>query len=369
MSGVVNSTYTTGTGSLIGPQMNAFVQSVLTITYLRSFVGATGMSIMLAGATAPGDGGAGLYYWSLGNYTDNTTTVIVPSGANGVGAWLLAPISTASGSSTINGSLTVTGATALQSLSATSGTFSTTLAVTGAATLAGTLAVTGAATYSASGIALTVVNIASIGTLNLINPLTTMFGGTGLNASAAPNGTLLIGNTAGFSLATLTGTVNNLLVANGNGSITLKSSANQIPGTATNDNASAGNLGEYISSSVASGAAVPLTTGMAADITAIALTAGDWDVRGSVNYVSGGSTVVTVITGWTSTTSATAPTFPNGGGEGGWNGSVTGAALIVAIGTQRLSLSTATTVYLSTEATFSTSTLTAYGFIGARRAR
>jgi hypothetical protein len=369
MSGVINSTYTTGTGTVVGPGINAFVQSVLTLTYLRGFVGASGMSVMLAGGTAPGDGVAGLYYWSLGNYSDNNSTVIVPSGAAGIGAWLLAPLSTTSGSSTINGNLTVTGTTALQGLSATSGTFSTTLAVTGATTLSGTLAVAFGASFSATGTGLSVTNTASIGTLNLTNPLTPMFGGTGINASAAANGTLLIGNASGFTLGTLTGTANNLTVTNGSGAVTLKASAAQTPGTATNDNAAAGNLGEYVSSSIASGSAVPLTTGTGANITSISLNAGDWDVSGSTNYVSAGSTVVTVINAWTSTTSATPPTAPNNGGQGGWNGSVTGQPLLVVVGSQRFSLATTTTIYLSTEAVFTTSTLTAYGFIGARRAR
>ena len=188
MSGVINSTYTTGTGTVVGPGINAFVQSVLTLTYLRGFVGTTGMSIMLAGGTAPGDGNAGLYYWSLGNYTDNNTSVIVPSGAAGVGAWLLAPLSTTSGSSTINGNLTVTGTTTLQALSATSGVFSTTLAVAGATTLAGTLTVAGPVTLSAPGTGLVVTGAASAGSLNLTAPLTALNGGTGLNASAAANG-------------------------------------------------------------------------------------------------------------------------------------------------------------------------------------
>ena len=108
---------------------------------------------------------------------------------------------------------------------------------------------------------------------------------------------------------------------------------------------------------------------MGANITSISLTAGDWDVSGSTNYVSAGSTVVTVINAWTSTTSATPPTAPNNGGQGGWNGSVTGQPLLVVVGSQRFSLATTTTIYLSTEAVFTTSTLTAYGFIGARRAR
>lgn len=47
------------------------------------------------------------------------------------------------------------------------------------------------------------------------------FGGTGLDGSAAANGELLIGNGTGYSLATITGTANQVNVTNGSGSITL----------------------------------------------------------------------------------------------------------------------------------------------------
>lgn len=48
-------------------------------------------------------------------------------------------------------------------------------------------------------------------------------GGTGLDASSAPNGTLPIGNGFGFTANTITGTTNRVTVTNGVGSITLTS--------------------------------------------------------------------------------------------------------------------------------------------------
>jgi hypothetical protein len=47
-------------------------------------------------------------------------------------------------------------------------------------------------------------------------------GGTGLDTSAAANGTLLIGNGSGFTLATLTGTANEIAISNASGSITIE---------------------------------------------------------------------------------------------------------------------------------------------------
>lgn len=52
----------------------------------------------------------------------------------------------------------------------------------------------------------------------ILNPLN---GGTGLNASSAANGEIIIGNGAGFTLAVIEGTSNQVIVTNGAGSITL----------------------------------------------------------------------------------------------------------------------------------------------------
>jgi len=53
------------------------------------------------------------------------------------------------------------------------------------------------------------------------NILTTDKGGTGLNGSAAPNGHILIGNGAGYTLTDILGTTNQVNIANGAGSIQL----------------------------------------------------------------------------------------------------------------------------------------------------
>ena len=143
----------------------------------------------------------------------------------------------------------------------------------------------------------------------------------------------------------------------------------QIPGTATNDSATAGNVGEYVSSTVLAGSAVALTTNTATNITSISLTAGDWDVTGAIFQQPNGATVVTLIIGWISTTSATLPTAPNNGGEALWSGNVTGNGNSTQPGPMRLSLSSTTTVYLSTFVTFTTNTNSAYGIIRARRVR
>lgn len=96
-----------GTGAILDSNLNACVQTGQTAAILRGFIGITGMSVLLPGLVAPGDGGGGQYYWSVGDYTDNGNTVIVPYGATGQGAWLLvrsmsnAPTYTVSGLPTV----------------------------------------------------------------------------------------------------------------------------------------------------------------------------------------------------------------------------------------------------------------------------
>ena len=55
-----------------------------------------------------------------------------------------------------------------------------------------------------------------------------------------------------------------------------------IPGTVTNDNAAAGNIGEYQEANVAGGSSVALPTGTPKDVVTMSLTAGDWEVWGHV---------------------------------------------------------------------------------------
>lgn len=144
----------------------------------------------------------------------------------------------------------------------------------------------------------------------------------------------------------------------------------QIPGTATNDNAAVGRVGEYISSTVLVGSGIALTDATNTNITSISLTAGDWDVWGTVVSELGVGATMTSIAGWTSATSATLPTRPN-------NGAISiiqttfgaNAVTSVPVNAQRVSLSATTTIYLSARSLFTGGTNTAYGFIGARRAR
>ena len=162
-----------------------------------------------------------------------------------------------------------------------------------------------------------------------------------------------------------------LIIADTTGSLS-RAGAGGIPvqGTNTNDSAAAGYVGELIESEILVAGEVALTTATNANITSISLTAGDWDVWGSVVVSPAAGTIPAIIRGWISTTSATLPTIPNKGAD--FLLQITLPASETQqfpIGQRRLSLSGTTTVYLSIRVNFTVSTCGAYGYIGARRVR
>lgn len=149
---------------------------------------------------------------------------------------------------------------------------------------------------------------------------------------------------------------------------------NFITGTSTNDNAAAGDIGEFVESVISQGAPVTLsTTATAQNITSIALTAGDWDVSVSafiLNTTSAGGapTGTTVAIAGPSATSATVPTHANRGTSPGTTSSVADLPLTAPV--VRFSLAATTTVYLIGYMTWSGGTAPRmFGKISARRVR
>jgi hypothetical protein len=147
----------------------------------------------------------------------------------------------------------------------------------------------------------------------------------------------------------------------------------QIIGTPTNDNAAAGNVGEYISSSIPSGSAVALSNGISSNITSIPLTAGDWDVSASPYLTGGATTILTNLNSSISTASATLQGSPGQFSQSYYANttpfSALGSISAIGFGPWRVSLSTPTTIFLVANAIFTVSTLSAYGIIRARRVR
>ena len=150
------------------------------------------------------------------------------------------------------------------------------------------------------------------------------------------------------------------------------SQTNGIVGTTTNNSANALSVGEYVSGTLAVGSATSLTTATAKTIISISLTAGDWDVAATGYILPAAGTQVASVASSISQTNNTLDTA---------NGSIVSNALgnmVVAtfstehgvpVAPVRISLSGTTTIYLVMTATFSVSTMTAYGNIRARRVR
>jgi hypothetical protein len=144
-----------------------------------------------------------------------------------------------------------------------------------------------------------------------------------------------------------------------------------LRGTTTNDNAGAGQVGEYVTASVAYTSPVTCpSAGTAINVTSVSLTAGDWDVSGAV-WFGGSSANVTSVSGWVNTASAAPPAQ----GLPGYfvQQFQTSAYMIMpaqfTVGTVRLSLAATTTVYLGAIAASSSGSVAAAGTIRARRVR
>ncbi|HEM7873847.1 TPA: hypothetical protein U2L31_000158 [Burkholderia contaminans] len=145
------------------------------------------------------------------------------------------------------------------------------------------------------------------------------------------------------------------------------SSTAGIVGTATNDNANAGSVGEF--PSFTNLGPVSLTTGTAANVASASLSAGDWDVQCTGQFIGAGSTTATGFGIGVSTTSATFGAFGSydsyAGTYAAGNTTVTYSSPV-----SRVQLTTTTTVYCVVNSTFATSTMTAQqGLVRARRPR
>lgn len=141
-------------------------------------------------------------------------------------------------------------------------------------------------------------------------------------------------------------------------------------GSTDASSAAAGHQGEYISSSILIGSQVSLTSSSTAPITSISLTAGDWDVRGVVVFNPNAATTATSLTAGISFNSTIFGAF---GDENNINKLsipfAAGQFAYLNVGTMRIPLGSTTTIYLIAQAVFAVNTMSAYGFIGARRFR
>lgn len=156
------------------------------------------------------------------------------------------------------------------------------------------------------------------------------------------------------------------------GSVAFNPTTKGIVGTATNNNASAGYVGEIISATLFSGSKITLSTGAPSNITSISLTAGDWDVSWQLLFETEATTSYTVIRGGLNTASPTlgASAINQSQFTDQVPASVLGITTLIRNGaTCRISLASTTTIYLNAQSTFTIANMFSYGWILARRAR
>jgi hypothetical protein len=153
------------------------------------------------------------------------------------------------------------------------------------------------------------------------------------------------------------------------GNVVFSTSGKGIAGTTTNDNASAGVVGEFVSATLGAAPGTSLTTLTSKNITSISLTAGDWDVSGRVGMYNATAATWVALHGGISTVSATLANEdyyidqPDGVSASLWNFQLT-------VPQVRISIASTTTVYLVTLPVFTGgSGVIGFGSISARRVR
>lgn len=143
----------------------------------------------------------------------------------------------------------------------------------------------------------------------------------------------------------------------------------QVPGTVTNDNAAAGNIGEILETNVPIGSPVAVTSGASKSVAALVLTAGDWDVWGVIGTIPAAGTTTAGMQAAIGTAVDTLPTSPNGGAFNLFGAAAAAnQSLVLPTGTMRVSTA-GVTLQLVINVGFAVNTMGAYGYIGARRAR
>jgi hypothetical protein len=286
-----------------------------------------------------------------------------------------------------------TGAATLGSLTVNGSVLSSKLAISSTGTPVGTPNAAGGGTVAAGNNYCKIVAVDSVGGLTVASAESAQVVTTGSTSTiawqwnpvlGAASYQVWLGTSSGgethFATSTIPYYVQTLPAASlTSGTINLADGTGQgkFYGTTAGDSVAAGQVGEVITATVASGSAVALTTATGKTVTSIALTAGDWWVNWVGDFIPAATTSITTLACGLGTTTNTLLGQAGGGGIGtdpavsvAEAANVPGANVIaMAGGPVRVNITTATTIYLVALANFTVSTLSAYGTITAERRR
>jgi hypothetical protein len=209
-------------------------------------------------------------------------------------------------------------------------------------------------------------------TLDLTGKVISLPTNTTLTSSNTVGG-IVYGSTTSQLSQLSVGTAGQILVSQGTG-LAPSWSKDHI-GVSDSSNASFGYVGEFVSNAIIKANGVTLPTATATTITSISLSAGDWDVRGQVDYTCGnGTTAIQVYYQGISTTNNTL-----GATDTYSVLNLTGTSTLPGVSidqglpckTTRISIGSTTTVYLVAQVNFNGTgaSVKGYGTIEARRMR
>jgi hypothetical protein len=142
----------------------------------------------------------------------------------------------------------------------------------------------------------------------------------------------------------------------------------KLPGTTAGTSAGAGNIGEIFQAGIPGGSAIPLTSGVSANVASIALGPGDWEVSGIVTLKY---TSATQSADGQAGLNVLSATLPGDNVRGFDNTRHTATISDASIPFPLFNFNSASpqTAYLVAQASFSAGSCAAFGNIQARRVR
>jgi hypothetical protein len=148
------------------------------------------------------------------------------------------------------------------------------------------------------------------------------------------------------------------------GEVTLPGQVINVTGVTNGTNATPGSIGEYVTNGTATN--VALTTNVVANVVSMALTAGDWDIDGVVQFTASvGASQIAAGVG----SSGVLPNLDTGGLAELQGTGATILKVVMPTSLLRLNANGPNTIWLTAMATFTAGTVGAQGYMQARRRR